>query len=73
MTFSLFGLQIIPAPLLEPDFFRVGDWRNAQATATPEYLCGRVIGNRMYAHPELIEAIKKGVERELTLPNRLDF
>ncbi len=54
-------LDIISSELMQPDFYRIADWRNAENTATPEYLFMMVIQGKGYVHPELYEKMMRQI------------
>ena len=59
------GFQIYSNPLALPDFFVIHDWNNPEKSAEPEWRNVLVIGEKMFAHPTLIEKIKTAIPEKL--------
>jgi len=51
-------IKLFASEMLPPDFYAVEDWRNARATAKPEWCAICFIGTAYYAHPTVLQKLK---------------
>ena len=53
------GVAIHSDPEALPEFYKISDFRNAEATATPVWLSMKFISGAWYGHPTLVEKLKR--------------